>query len=60
MIEKAIAVVDEAYDLGSKAKNPFAITSEEAEVAVRNVYTIARAICFAGGFPPRAEAQAST
>jgi hypothetical protein len=59
MIEKAIAVVDDAHDLGSKAKNPFAITAEEAELAVRYVYTIARAICFSGGFPPRAEAQAS-
>jgi hypothetical protein len=59
MIEKAIAVVDAAHDLGSKAKNPTAITSEEAEVAVRHVYAIARAICFAGWFPPREEAQAS-
>ena len=55
MIEQAIAVVDDAYDLGSKAKNPFAITAEEAEVAVRHVYAIARAICFSGGFPPLAD-----
>jgi hypothetical protein len=55
MIEKAIAVVDEAYDLGSKAKNPFAITYEEAETAVREVHAIAHAICFSGGFPPQVQ-----
>ena len=59
MIEKAIAVVDEAYDLGSKAKNPIAITAEEAQVVVRHVYTIARAICFSGGFPPRTDGETS-
>jgi hypothetical protein len=55
MIQSAIAVVDEAYDLGSKAKNPFAITSEEADRAVREVYMVAHAICFSGGFPPLAD-----
>ena len=52
LIEQALAVVDEAYELGSKAKNPFAITHAEAETAVRDVYTVAHAICFAGGFRP--------
>jgi hypothetical protein len=52
LIEKALAAVDEAYDLGSKAKNPLAITYAEAEAAVKDVYAVAHAICFAGGFSP--------
>jgi hypothetical protein len=52
LIEKANAAVEEAYVLGSKAKDPFAITHDEATTAVKDVYAVAHAICFAGGFSP--------
>jgi hypothetical protein len=52
LIEKANAAVEEAYVIGSKAKDPFTITHVEAETAVKDVYTVAHAICFAGGFRP--------
>ena len=44
--------VDTAYELGSRAKNPFALTTEQAEHAVRSTFAVAHAITFAGGFPP--------
>jgi hypothetical protein len=43
--------VDTAYELGSRAKNPFAVTQEQAEQAVRSTFAVAHAITFAGGFP---------
>lgn len=52
LLEAAHEVVDTAYELGSKAKNPTAITHAEATEAVKGVYTVAHAICFGGGFPP--------
>jgi hypothetical protein len=48
----AHADVDIAYDLGSRAKNPFAITHDQAGQAVRSTFAVAHAITFAGGFPP--------
>lgn len=52
MIEAARGSIELAYDLGSKAKNPLAITSAEARSAVEAAYRVAHAICFCGGFPP--------
>ncbi len=51
LLEEAKAAVEEAYTLGSKAKNPLALSHEEATHAVRLVYGVARAIWLAGGFP---------
>jgi len=53
MIEDAQRSADVAYELGSKAKNPLAITRDEAVEALREAYRVAHAICFAGGFPTR-------
>ena len=38
---------------GSRAKTTL-MTHQEAESSVRDAYQVAHAICFAGGFPPRA------
>jgi hypothetical protein len=43
--------VETAYDLGSRAKNPAAVTYEQAEQAVRSTFAVAWAVCFGGGFP---------
>jgi hypothetical protein len=53
-LEDAHAAADAAYRLGSRGKNPAAITHEQALEATRGVYAVAHAICFAGGFPPPA------
>ncbi len=43
--------VDIVYELGSRAKNPFAVTHEQAEQTVKSTFAVAHAITFAGGFP---------
>jgi hypothetical protein len=55
MLEDAHAAAEVAYDLGSKAKNPTAITHEEAIECMESAFRVAHAICFAGGFPTAAE-----
>lgn len=50
-IDESREALEEAYELGSKAKNPSAITNDEAERAVVLTYNVARTICFLGGFP---------
>jgi hypothetical protein len=52
LLEGAHAATDEAYELGSKAKNPVALTYDEADRAVRACYQVAHAIAFSGGLPP--------
>jgi hypothetical protein len=51
LLEAAHAAVDDAYELGSKAKNPVALTYDEAERAVKACYRVAHAIAFSAGFP---------
>jgi len=51
LLEAAHAAIDDAYELGSKAKNPVALTYDEAEKAVKACYQVAHAVAFSGGFP---------
>ena len=55
LLEEAHAAADLAYELGSKAKNPTAITHDEAIECLRAAFRVAHAICFAGGFPTESE-----
>jgi hypothetical protein len=55
LLEGAHRAVDDAYELGSKAKNPVALTYDEAEHAVKACYQVAHAIAFSGGFPYASE-----
>jgi hypothetical protein len=48
--------VDLAYELGSRAKNPAAITQAQAEEAVMSAYRVAQAISLSAGFPVPASA----
>jgi hypothetical protein len=43
--------VADAWELGSKGKNPAALTFEEAQRAVVATYVVAHALCFSSGFP---------
>lgn len=51
LILTAMAEVEEAYELGSKAKDPTAITYEEAIRAMKLTFSVARTIMLCGGFP---------
>jgi hypothetical protein len=53
-LEDAHDAANAAYRLGSRGKNPAAVTHDQASEATRAVYAVAHAICFAGGFPPPA------
>jgi hypothetical protein len=55
-LEDAHDAANTAYRLGSRGKNPTAVTHDQASEAARAVYAVAHAICFAGGFPPPASA----
>ena len=56
VLADAHGAIETAYELGSRAKNPLAITYEQALEAVRAAFRVAHAICFAGGFPAPAPA----
>ncbi len=51
LLEQARVDAQEAYDDGSRAKNPLAISHQQAIKVVEQTYLVAKAICFAGGFP---------
>lgn len=50
--------IDRAYKLGSKAKEPSAVTHAEATEAVTLTFRVAQAIALAAGFPLRSTRQA--
>lgn len=52
MLRTAFGEANRAYDLGSKAKTPTAITHDEAAEAMRLTYRVARALAFSGAFSP--------
>lgn len=61
-LEGQHANVERAYELGSRAKTPNAITHSHAQEAVILTYQIAEALCFAGSFsrPGQHSAKPST
>lgn len=58
LLEAAQAQIEEAYEIGSRAKNPFVISRDEAVRAVTSAYGAARAIALSNGFPLRGPAPA--
>ena len=59
LLEAAHAQFEEAYEIGSRAKNPFVISRDEAIRAVTSAYGAARAIALSNGFPLRGAVSAS-
>lgn len=59
LIRRAMDEVEEAYDLGSKAKDPTRITYGEAVRAMQLTFNVARTIMLCGGFPLPIDAAAT-
>lgn len=51
LLEAAHGQIEETYEIGSRAKNPYAVSSEEARHAVRCAFGAARAIVLTNGLP---------
>lgn len=51
MLTEAMRQAARAYELGSKAKTPTAITHDEAVEAIQLTFRVARALAFNGAFP---------
>lgn len=51
LLEASHSHTETTYEIGSRAKNPFVISRDEAVRAVTSCYAVARAIALANGFP---------
>jgi len=60
LLQAAHTQIEEAYEIGSRAKNPFAISRDEAVRAVTSAYGVARAIGLSSGFPLPAAAESGS